>query len=263
MSAALTPSFNQKYVSTNIKPGAPPYAPDIVQRYIEELQAQLSESQKLLCYPILTTLFIGARRGDFVPRLFEEYIVMKLDSDTVKSVFYLMRESIMASYAFVGVPWVVPACLGIVDVLQRRSLEDIAKENFRSDPLDVDSLLITGKEVVSNTYRGVNNDEVRDMLSIAFPEMRKGISLVVWGYNVGGAVKAGLHPRETELFIATAIISSGATRQARSHIKASLGMGNEIGVVAKIVELANEFTDWNGAPIEAVDVEALAAEIRL
>ena len=42
---------------------------------------------------------------------------------------------------------------------------------IKSDPMDVDSLLLTGREVVSNTYRGVNNDEVRDMLSIGFPEM--------------------------------------------------------------------------------------------
>lgn len=121
--------------------------------------------------------------------MFEEFVVSRLDPATVETVFYQIRESVMAIYAFVGVPWVVPSCLGIVDVLQRNGLENIAKRTFRygwfhcgrskkrsltdsqSDPIDVDSLLIMGKTVVTNTYRGVNNNEVRDMLSIGFPEM--------------------------------------------------------------------------------------------
>ncbi|KAJ5675381.1 hypothetical protein N7462_008278 [Penicillium macrosclerotiorum] len=121
--------------------------------------------------------------------MFEEFVVLRLDTATVETVFYQMRESVMAIYAFVGVPWVVPSCLGIVDVLQQNGLEHIAKKTFRydwlvfgrskrrlltdsqSDPIDVDSLLLTGKDVVVNTYRGVNNNEVRDMLSIGFPEM--------------------------------------------------------------------------------------------
>lgn len=49
---------------------------------------------------------------------------------------------------------------------KRRLLTDSQR-----DPIDVDSLLTTGKDVVTNTYRGVNNNEVRDMLSIGFPEM--------------------------------------------------------------------------------------------
>ena len=79
-----------------------------------------------------SAMFIGAHRGDFVPKMFEEMVDNETDVEKVQTIFYHIRECIMAIYAFVGIPWVVPACLGIVNVLQRKGLENIAAKSFRS-----------------------------------------------------------------------------------------------------------------------------------
>jgi hypothetical protein len=76
-------------------------------------------------------MFIGAHRGDFVPKMFEETIRGHGDREAVKEIFYLIRGGIIAIYAFVGIPWVVPSGLGIVNVLQREGLEDISQTSFR------------------------------------------------------------------------------------------------------------------------------------
>jgi hypothetical protein len=63
--------------------------------------------------------------------MFEETIRGHSDREAVKEIFYLIRECIIAIYAFLGIPWVVPSGLGIVNVLQREGLEDIAQTSFR------------------------------------------------------------------------------------------------------------------------------------
>ena len=38
-------------------------------------------------------------------------------------------------------------------------------------------------------------------------------------------------------------------------------MGNQLAIVKTIVDLAMEFTAWNGSPLESIDVDSLAGEI--
>ncbi|KAH6698475.1 hypothetical protein BKA61DRAFT_682505 [Leptodontidium sp. MPI-SDFR-AT-0119] len=254
-------AFEQKYVTTNVKLEAPTYSSDLIRELRKELCALDPVEFKYLSYAVLSALLIGAHRGDFVPKMFEEVIEEESDLESIKAVFYRIRECVMAIYAFVGIPWVVPSCLGIVNVLQRHGIEKIAEETFRG-PIDGERLLAEGKQITEKVYRGVNNNEVRDMLSIGFPEMRKGIAVIVWGYNIGGAVNSGvLLDREVELLVATAIIGGGATRQSKSHIKASLGMGNRLDVVNKIIEIAMRFTSWNQTPVNPIDFDQLVEEM--
>lgn len=67
---------------------------------------------------------------------------------------------------------------------------------------------------------------------------------------------------ETEITLASAIIAMGATRQARSHCKAAIGVGNSVESVEKIVAIAHEIASWNGTPLDGeIDVLSLAAEV--
>ncbi|CAK7228824.1 hypothetical protein SBRCBS47491_007041 [Sporothrix bragantina] len=168
----------------------------------------------------------------------------------------------MAIWPFVGIPWVVPAALGSVAVLQRKGLEHIGSKTFR-EPMDVEKLLEAGKDINAKTYAKVNNSQVRELLTLGFPEMRKSMSALVWGYNVSGASKTGLLTEaEVELLIATAIVAGGATRQSKSHIKASLGMGNSFDIVEEVVALATEFNEWNNTPLpNSLSVEELSKEL--
>jgi hypothetical protein len=76
-------------------------------------------------------LFIGAHRGDHVPKLFEGAIEDVTDIEEIKEIFYRIRECIMAIWTFVGVPWTVPAGLGLASVLQRKGIENIGARKFR------------------------------------------------------------------------------------------------------------------------------------
>jgi hypothetical protein len=76
-------------------------------------------------------VFIGAHRGDHVPKLFEEAIEGVTDIEEIKNIFYRIRESITIIWTFVGIPWTVPAGLGLVSVLQRKGIEEIGAKVFR------------------------------------------------------------------------------------------------------------------------------------
>jgi hypothetical protein len=62
--------------------------------------------------------------------------------------------------------------------------------------------------------------------------------------------------------IASAIIAGGASRQSRSHVKASIGLGNRLEVVKRVVELISALVTWNQTPLpRAIDVDELAKEM--
>jgi hypothetical protein len=79
-----------------------------------------------------TSIFIGAHRPDHVPQLFEEAISGIEDIEIIKSIYYRIRETIMVVWPFVGIPWCVPAGLGLVSVLQKKGIEDIGALTYRS-----------------------------------------------------------------------------------------------------------------------------------
>ena len=54
----------------------------------------------------------------------------------------------------------------------------------------------------------------------------------------------------------------GATRQTKSHIKATLGIGNSVGCVRAVVVAVNKIADWANRPLPTVDVDDLAREIQ-
>lgn len=83
----------------------------------------------------------------------------------------------------------------------------------------------------------------------------------VFGYLLGGSLDVQTL-EQTELTVAAAITAMGATRQARSHIKASLGVGNSIAAVQSMLDVANELVAWNGdRPLVSFNVEELARDV--
>lgn len=62
--------------------------------------------------------------------------------------------------------------------------------------------------------------------------------------------------------MATAITAQGATRQSNSHVKASLAMGCSFALVKKVVDIIDNFSRWNGAPLpNPIDVNELAKQV--
>lgn len=54
----------------------------------------------------------------------------------------------------------------------------------------------------------------------------------------------------------------GATRQTKSHIKATLGIGNSVGCVKAVVEVVTKIAEWADRPIASFDVDDLSQQIQ-
>ena len=86
---------------------------------------------------------------------------------------------------------------------------------------------------------------------------------VSWGYLIAKANEEVFQPQDSHLIVATAITALGATRQTKSHIKATLGIGNSISVVRAMLRMVTRISDWaNRPPIDSFAVEELASEIQ-
>lgn len=68
--------------------------------------------------------------------------------------------------------------------------------------------------------------------------------------------------QESHIVVASAIAALGATRQTRSHIKATIGLGNSVESVKAVIDVVIEIAAWADRAITRPDVDGLAAEIR-
>jgi hypothetical protein len=85
---------------------------------------------------------------------------------------------------------------------------------------------------------------------------------VTWGYLIAKSNEEVFEPHESHLVIATAIMALGATRQTKSHIKATIGIGNGVDSVKAVVAMVNKIASWADRPIGEFDVDNLARQIR-
>ena len=69
-------------------------------------------------------------------------------------------------------------------------------------------------------------------------------------------------PHESHLIIAASIAALGATRQTKSHIKATLGIGNSVKCVKDVLDVVKKITEWADRPIGSFDVDVLSGEIQ-
>lgn len=87
---------------------------------------------------------------------------------------------------------------------------------------------------------------------------------VVFGYSLVGTTKLGFfEEKHSQLLLGAAIASQGATRQARSHFKAAVGLGNSTLAVKAVYKAAVRFVAWNKGEIADIDVELLSRELHV
>jgi hypothetical protein len=67
--------------------------------------------------------------------------------------------------------------------------------------------------------------------------------------------------QESHLIVASAIIALGAARQARSHIKATIGLGNDALVVKSVVNVVRKLAKWADISIDLPNVDECAEEL--
>ena len=83
----------------------------------------------------------------------------------------------------------------------------------------------------------------------------------IWGYLVGSSPIFNL--KDSEIIVAAAITALGATRQARSHVKCLIQLGNSVEVATAMVDTAQKIATWNKKPLPGqIDVRQLAEELQ-
>lgn len=84
---------------------------------------------------------------------------------------------------------------------------------------------------------------------------------MTWGYLISKANEEVFKPEQSHLIVATSIMALGATRQTKSHVKATLGIGNTVKCVQTVVEAVCKIAEWADRPTTPVDVKELALQI--
>ncbi|KAJ5982629.1 vanillin dehydrogenase [Penicillium sp. IBT 35674x] len=253
-------NFGANYINANKVKDAPEYDSKRMLGYIADLEKLGGGKLKGVAPAVVCAILIAQRRADLVALLFQD-IVKDLSKEETLKVFKKIREGINIIIAFVGIPNCVPACFGLIAELHARGIEAPAPMH-RVTHKEADWYR-SGLETRDDVYKLVGNPEVRSMLDTVFHELSYFARSSAFGYMIGGSL-AFQTLEETEITLVAAITAMGATRQARSHCKAALGVGNAFESVEKVIAIAYEVGGWNGTPLHGeVDVAALAKEVEI
>lgn len=84
---------------------------------------------------------------------------------------------------------------------------------------------------------------------------------VTWGYLISKTNENVFSENQSHLIVASAITALGAVRQSRSHIKATIGIGNGVDMVKTVVDVVGKIAEWADKPIQLPDVDACAEQL--
>lgn len=174
----------------------------------------------------------------------------KNKTDEVKQNAQLVGEAITLVIPFVGLPNVMPAIFGLINELKSQGIEslfiDYDGTGDRGDIRDQD-YTAKGSQTSASIYRGVGNSDVQEMVRQYFP----GICMTVYEL------------KHAELLVTAAIAALGATRQASSHFKGSMQLGNSVTALRVLLTAVSEIADWNKKPLpDVIDVDNLSEELK-
>ncbi|KAJ4252492.1 hypothetical protein NW762_011093 [Fusarium torreyae] len=224
--------WDAKYVSTNIKPEARKYDRDLFLDLNTKLIASHPEL-KSFSHAIIAAACCAVSRADVVGRFFDD-ITFDSTPEASERLFLSTREAITIVFPYIGMPTCIPACYGMIGVVERKGPKYASTRVLRKTTIDEE-------------------------------DVKKGITcstVVTWGYLISKANEEVFQPNESHLIIAASIAALGATRQTKSHIKATLGIGNSISCVKSVLEVVSKIAEWADRPIGHFDVDALSQEIQ-
>ncbi|KAG6367685.1 hypothetical protein INS49_001880 [Diaporthe citri] len=259
MASHATEDFSSKYTNANLAPDAAAYNSTILCGLVRHLEDVDGGSISAAAPGIIASMLCAQRRGDAVPKLFRDLAKGKTVEDT-KALFASFKLALNLTWAFSGLPQCIPACLGLVGEL--RELGISGPSQLDRAPLTDPSWLEKGQETNRAIYRAVGNAEVGQMVHEFFPEISYVANVAVFGFLIGGSEITQNLPL-CEITVAGAIAALGATRQARSHLKGSMGLGISVTAVEAVLRAAESTAAWNGGKLPgAIDVAALAEEVK-
>ncbi|BCS30687.1 uncharacterized protein APUU_80990S [Aspergillus puulaauensis] len=252
--------WDKKYVSTNVKAGSRSYDRDLFIALASHLASSHAEL-KDIASAVIAVSCVAVGRADVVGRFFDD-ITADSTQEESKQIFLQLREAITISFPYLGMPNCIPACYGMIGVIQRKGHEYASSKVLRKKTI-TDEDVRKGTELRMKIYSGVGNSDIFSLMGRYFTDLFTTSTVVTWGYLIAKANEEVFQPEESHLIIASAIMALGATRQTKSHIKATLGIGNSVDCVKAVVEAVTKIAEWASRPrIERFDVDQLAGEVQ-
>ncbi|KAJ2894846.1 hypothetical protein MKZ38_007183 [Zalerion maritima] len=256
---SLSEDFNAAYTSANVGSNAAAFDSKLFENIKDQIRDGHREgTSELFAYALVAIMLCAQKRADAVAPLFH-MAIKDLSPQETRNAFETFREAITVTYPFIGLPNCVPACFGIIGIV--RELGYGPGEQRRRTDIQHPNTLEQGLEMRRQIYRGVGNPEVHYMMSNWFPDMAYCTNTFIFGYAVGGSLDF-FTVQQSELLIVSAILATGATRQSRSHVKASIQLGNPAALLKTLVGAAEQVAGWNGQTLPGeVNVDELKAEL--
>ncbi|RKL18917.1 hypothetical protein BFJ70_g14131 [Fusarium oxysporum] len=252
-------AWDKKYVSTNVKPNARKYDKDVFLAFEEKLRGA-GPDMHTCSAAIIASVCCAVGRADVVGRIFDDLTTNASPEDSRKT-FMQIREAITITFPYLGMPTLVPACYGMIGVVNRKGLSYAHMERLRQPAIDA-TTVHTGFQLRSQIYRGVGNEEIFLQMEKLFTDLHFCSTVVGWGFLISKASEEVFGLEHSHLIVAATIMALGATRQTRSHIKATLGLGNSIDVVKTVVETVIDICDWAEKEIDSFDIDELSTQIQ-
>ena len=178
--------WDKKYVATNLKPDSKPYSKEFFLKLNQEL-AEAEEGTQDCSFAIIVhvgayvesamlmlgqaTVCCAVGRADVVGRLFDDLTENSLPEESQR-VFLRLREAIITVLPYLGLPTCIPACYGIIGVVQRKGPEYAAAQRLRKPVIEPEDAT-RGAELRNRIYTGVGNEEIFSLMRDYFTDFSK------------------------------------------------------------------------------------------
>ncbi|KAH6698472.1 hypothetical protein BKA61DRAFT_682503 [Leptodontidium sp. MPI-SDFR-AT-0119] len=252
--------FEKRYLTIANKPDAPESTFDFVSEIHRTLICNAPELESI-AYPLLASMAVGCRRPDMVPLLFNAAICNLTEDDQIAHIFQAFSGAIITVWPSVGAPWCNPAMMSLANILRQRNFRLVEKLSIRPPigPADIEA----GNKLLNERYTATKDPTVQDLLSTYCRDFDNLTRAVALGYCHVGTTSSGIfEEHQTELILAAALASAGATRSATVHGKTALALGNSLDGVKAVYMIAVDLNQWNHTPCTPVDVVKLSAELK-
>ncbi|KAH8660423.1 hypothetical protein BX600DRAFT_514030 [Xylariales sp. PMI_506] len=250
--------WDRTYVSTNLKSGASSYDAG----FLKELHSKLSSDAVLgpISTEILVVASIALGRADLAGKWFDD-VTQDSTPEASQKLFQRVREGITCIYPFVGVPACMPACYGMIGVLERKGESYGDTTRLRKKWME-ESDLEKGAQLRSRIYSTAGNSKIFSLMDRYFPDLYNASTAFTWGYLISKANEDVFEMTQSHLLVLSVILALGANRQMGSHIKASIGIGNPVGSIEVLVSVVSDLAVWAGRPFQSPDIPALAEQVK-
>jgi hypothetical protein len=108
-------------------------------------------------------------RADVVGKFFDD-LTQSSTPQRSEQIFLRLREAITIIFPYLGMPTCIPACYGMIGVVQRKGQDYASTKVLRKEEVTLEDAR-QGKELRAKIYLGVGNSEIFDLMGKYFTDL--------------------------------------------------------------------------------------------